>query len=122
MLFRVFIVVIGLGILAPLHATDWEVRPGECVVSSEDEFCDARVAVTLDVPPFDPLSTCLNIDDEFYDCFNTRHMQVDVRIAHDMLFQLTTRDGAQLDSYLLEHKVIDSRPQRRRVRLPWSVF
>ncbi|WP_414828460.1 DUF3019 domain-containing protein [Alteromonas sp. H39] len=122
MLLRVFTVLIGLVFFAPVYAIDWEVKPGECVVSSEDEFCDARVAVTLTSPSFIPLSTCLNIDEQFYDCFTTQKMQVDVRIAQDMMFQLTTRDGVRLDSFVLEHKVIDSRPQRRRVRLPWSVF
>lgn len=122
MLLRTFTVVIGLLFFAPVYAIDWEVKPGECVVSAEDEFCDARVAVTLTSPAFTPLSTCLNIDEQFYDCFTTQQMQVDVRIAQDMMFQLTTRDGTRLDSFLLEHKVIDSRPKRRRVRLPWSVF
>ncbi len=122
MLLKIITITIGLSVLAPVYGTDWEVRPGECVVSSAEEFCDARVAVTLDTPPFDPLSTCLNIDQEFYDCFSSQQMQVDVRIARDMMFQLTTRDGAQLDTFLLEHKVIESRPRRRRVRLPWSVF
>ncbi|GGW81400.1 DUF3019 domain-containing protein [Alteromonas halophila] len=115
-------ILLCAGLLITASATDaveWEVQPGACLVSSDDEFCQADVEVQIE--GITPLP-CLRVNEKPAGCFTSNRMILPLKITRDTRFTLLSAEGEKLDSFLLPYQIIEQRPRRRRVRLPWSVF
>ncbi|MCU7555351.1 DUF3019 domain-containing protein [Alteromonas sp. ASW11-19] len=114
--------IAGFSFSTSLQAIEWEIIPGECVVSKPDEVCESLVTVRLYAAESVIRNSCLNIDNSRYGCFTSPKIQLPLTIDDDVLFELTDKQNRLHKRFLLKHSVIESHPPRRRVRLPWSLF
>ena len=122
MVFRVLTLLLFLLSSAGAHAFEWQIVPGECLVTSGTEYCDTQLTVT--VLQFDAEQPCLVVNNTPKGCFtvNAPRLKMPVRIQADMHIVATSKTGEVIARYTLPFKIIDVQPKRRRVRLPWSVF
>ena len=100
----------------------WDVLPGECVVSKNQEYCDTTLSVTLLATSF--INPCVYVDQRWVGCFepNNAVLHFPIIIDSDVKVTLADDNRKTLARYTIEYRLMQSTPQRRRVRLPWSVF
>lgn len=100
----------------------WEIQPGECVVSQNQEFCDTTLLVTLLKKSL--IDPCVYIDDRWIGCFEIDKalLSLPIIIQSDVRLKLADGDENILAQHTINYRLMQSKQQRRRIRLPWSVF
>lgn len=100
----------------------WHVNPSECVVKAKEEHCDTWVSVSLVATELN--NPCVYVKEQPKGCFSHEQSQIQFPIMIDADLHLRLVDAQQntLASFNIHYRVMRDHPQRRRVRLPWSVF
>jgi hypothetical protein len=100
----------------------WDVQPDECVVSQNQEFCDTTLLVTLLKKSL--IDPCVYIDDRWIGCFDIDKgsLSLPIIIQSDVELRLADGDENILAQHTIDYRLMQSKQQRRRIRLPWSVF
>ncbi|MGQ8366122.1 DUF3019 domain-containing protein [Glaciecola sp. 1036] len=105
-----------------LEAMEWEVIPEQCIVSQSNEVCDAKVRISVTQ---NKEVVCIRIIEKLNRCLpvnNTETLSINLKITGPVSIELLQQNGDIIDIKQIKYTLINAKPKRRRVKLPWSVF
>lgn len=100
----------------------WYVRPTVCISDGADSLC--KMAIELSFEGLDDQQHCIYLDDQLVTCWiGGRDLKpIQVALRQDSELRLTDARGDVLLRQPITVKSRQTKPLRRRVRQPWSVF
>lgn len=100
----------------------WHIEPDSCVVTEIDEFCDSVITIQLLAELDSP--ACVYARNRWIGCFTAdKHtLSHPITITEDIRLELRSDGGILLAQSTIAFKLLKAQSQRRRIRLPWSVF
>ncbi len=104
------------------QSTVWHIEPDSCVVTETDEFCDSVITIRLLAELDSP--ACVYARNRWIGCFaaDKRSLSFPITVTEDIRLELRSDQGTQLAQATIAYTVLRAQAQRRRIRLPWSVF
>lgn len=113
-----------LEISTAAESSIWDVKPTECVVTKAEQVCDTTISISLLIDSTNLPGLCVYADQQWMGCFHSdkRVIRFPLTIRKPVTIALKSDDGHTLGDHIIEYTVIEATQQRRRVRLPWSVF
>ena len=103
-------------------ASVWTIEPDECLVSAVNQYCETQIVFTLNDGIQEDV--CIFENTELIACFTPKISQIVIarRIDKTLEFSLLDKNQTLLASKNVRLTLIQNRPKRRRVKLPWSIF
>ena len=127
---RSLLFVIPLFLVAPRSYAEnealWLINPIECVVSDEQEYCETTLVIELmkETRLSSSEQPCVYVDNQWIGCFdeNKDELRYPTIIKSDLVVRLQNTNRQILAQTTIDYRVLKSKSQRRRVRLPWSIL